>query len=108
MQHSLSVALAVLVAAPCALAGSSHRAASSELGDDVRQYWMKQTLQAVFDSGLSCSHYPFGTVIVNHTDNSGYGDLICTGVNQILKTGNPILHGESIRGGRRRWDENVK
>ncbi|KAL5338382.1 cytidine deaminase-like protein [Aspergillus crustosus] len=36
----------------------------------------------------------FASVIVNHTDDRGLGDLICTGVNSGTRTGTQILHGE--------------
>ncbi|KAF3070433.1 hypothetical protein GL218_00666 [Daldinia childiae] len=41
-----------------------------------------------------CPKAPFGTVIVNHTANSGLGELVCTGANSRSATGNPTLHGE--------------
>lgn len=45
-----------------------------------------------------CPFAPYGTAVVNHTlslhDSSYLGDLICTGVNDNHRAGNPILHGE--------------
>ncbi|PQE12078.1 cytidine and deoxycytidylate deaminase zinc-binding region protein [Rutstroemia sp. NJR-2017a BVV2] len=43
-----------------------------------------------------CPFAPFATIIVNHSDTSlsPHGKMICTGMNQIAETGNPILHGE--------------
>ncbi|KAL2801998.1 cytidine deaminase-like protein [Aspergillus granulosus] len=59
----------------------------------IREYWMRQTLVALNDSGSPCPFYPFGAVVVNHTNNK-LGELICTGVNQGRQSGNMMLHGE--------------
>jgi hypothetical protein len=45
-------------------------------------------------SGSPCPFAAFGTVIVNHTDSAN-GKLICMGINENRKTGNPTLHGKS-------------
>ncbi|KAI1472011.1 uncharacterized protein F4812DRAFT_456112 [Daldinia caldariorum] len=49
--------------------------------------------QANLALGHPCPQAPFGTVIVNHTANSGLGELVCTGANSMSSTGNPTLHG---------------
>ncbi|KAJ5920794.1 guanine deaminase [Penicillium verhagenii] len=61
---------------------------------EVRAHWMRLANQVFNElSGSPCPFAAFGTVIVNHTD-SNTGELICMGVNQNGKTGNPSLHGE--------------
>ncbi|KAL4885803.1 cytidine deaminase-like protein [Aspergillus karnatakaensis] len=60
----------------------------------TREYWMRQTQQALLDSPSPCPFAAFATVIVNHTGDNGLGDLICTGVNSGTRTGTQILHGE--------------
>ncbi|THY14236.1 hypothetical protein D6D02_04383 [Aureobasidium pullulans] len=42
---------------------------------------------------------PFGTVIVNHTavTPDGLGKLVCIGINEDSKTGNPTLHDPTGR-----------
>lgn len=57
----------------------------------IRAHWMRQA-NRVLDT--SCPFGAFGSVIVNHTDTTGLGELICTGVNTFGKTGNPINHGQ--------------
>ncbi|KAI1412459.1 cytosine deaminase [Hypoxylon sp. FL1857] len=57
----------------------------------TRAYWMRQANLALRQP---CPYAAFGTVIVNHTGNSGPGELVCTGANSGSSTGNPILHGE--------------
>ncbi|KAK4499637.1 hypothetical protein PRZ48_010155 [Zasmidium cellare] len=61
---------------------------------DTRAYWMRRANQALSDLVSPCPFGAFGTVIVNHTDGSGLGELVCIGANNISATGNPTLHGE--------------
>lgn len=62
---------------------------------ETRARWMRLANQALSDiSGSPCPFAAFGTVIVNHTDSPA-GKLICMGVNENSKTGNPTLHGET-------------
>ena len=56
----------------------------------TRAYWMRQANLAL---GTPCPFAAFGAVVVNHTDASALGDLVCTGANSNSKTGNPTLHG---------------
>lgn len=61
----------------------------------TRVYWMRRANQALGElSGSLCPFAAFGTAIVNHTDTTGLGDLVCIGVNQNSRTGNPSLHGK--------------
>ncbi|KAJ6020660.1 guanine deaminase [Penicillium herquei] len=61
---------------------------------ETRAHWMRLANQALGElSGSPCPFAAFGTVIVNHTD-SDVGELICMGVNENSKTGNPSSHGE--------------
>lgn len=61
----------------------------------TRAYWMRQA-NAALDTltGTPCPFAAFGTVIVNHTDPSTLGELICMGANSNAQSGNPTLHGE--------------
>ncbi|KAJ5913663.1 guanine deaminase [Penicillium tannophilum] len=60
----------------------------------TRAHWMRQANEALSEiSGSPCPFAAFGTVIVNHTA-SDTGELVCMGVNENSKTGNPSLHGE--------------
>lgn len=56
----------------------------------TRAYWMRQANLAL---NAPCPFAAFGAVIVNHTANSGLGELVCTGANSNSATGNPTLHG---------------
>ncbi|KGQ01168.1 hypothetical protein PAAG_12112 [Paracoccidioides lutzii Pb01] len=60
----------------------------------IRAYWMRRANQALSDLGSPCPFAAFGTVIVNHTKQGELGDLICIGVNENSKTGNPTSHGK--------------
>jgi hypothetical protein len=68
---------------------------TSSLPFEIRAYWMRRAISALSELESPCPFAAFGTVIVNHTDTSSdlKGKLVCMGVNQIAKTGNPILHG---------------
>jgi hypothetical protein len=58
-------------------------------------HWMRLANQALSDISESpCPFAAFGTVIVNHTDSAN-GKLICMGISESRKTGNPTLHGKS-------------
>ncbi|KAJ5895621.1 Cytidine and deoxycytidylate deaminase zinc-binding region [Penicillium taxi] len=59
----------------------------------TRAHWMRLANAALKISGSPCPFAAFGTVIVNHTDTSGLGELVCMGTNQNMATGNPTLHG---------------
>ncbi|OAL04190.1 guanine deaminase [Phaeosphaeriaceae sp. SRC1lsM3a] len=60
----------------------------------TRAYWMRRANTALSDLVSPCPFGAFGTVIVNHTDSSGLGDLVCIGANSNAQTGNPTNHGE--------------
>ncbi|EER38661.1 conserved hypothetical protein [Histoplasma capsulatum H143] len=59
----------------------------------TRAYWMRKANQALPDLGSPCPWAAFGSVVVNHTTAEELGDLICSGVNENLKSGNPVSHG---------------
>lgn len=61
---------------------------------ESRAHWMRLANSALEISGSPCPLAAFGTVIVNHT-GSDTGKLICMGVNENSKTGNPSLHGQN-------------
>ncbi|GIJ86602.1 hypothetical protein Asppvi_005492 [Aspergillus pseudoviridinutans] len=64
---------------------------------NIREYWMRQVQNVLSEAYYPrvCPRYPFAAVLVNHTAGDGdLGDMICTGRNQALETGNDILHGE--------------
>jgi hypothetical protein len=65
----------------------------------TRAYWMRIANSALPILSSSCPFAAFATAIVNHTypsslENNGLGKLICIGINENSKTGNPSLHGE--------------
>ncbi|PGH26676.1 hypothetical protein AJ80_01622 [Polytolypa hystricis UAMH7299] len=60
----------------------------------TRAYWMRRANQALSDLDSPCQFGAFGTAIVNHTTTNGLGDLVCIGINENSKTGNPSMHGE--------------
>jgi hypothetical protein len=62
---------------------------------ETRAYWMRRAISSLAELESPCHFAAFGTVIVNHTDISSdpKGKLVCIGVNQNAKTGNPTLHG---------------
>jgi hypothetical protein len=62
----------------------------------TREYWMRRAIDALSElTSTPCPFEAFGAAIVNHTDvtNSDHGELICLGVNSIMRYGNPTLHG---------------
>ena len=60
----------------------------------TRAHWMRVATQALSDLVSPCPFAAFGTAIVNHTSQSGLGELVCIGANNNSETGNPTLHGE--------------
>lgn len=61
----------------------------------TRAHWMRAANAALADVGGSpCPFAAFGSVVVNHTDADGPGQLVCVGANANSRTGNPTLHGE--------------
>lgn len=64
----------------------------------TRAYWMRSANAALTTLSSPCPFAAFGTVIVNHTAGSiasgELGELVCMGINENAKTGNPTLHGE--------------
>ncbi|KAF2805470.1 cytidine deaminase-like protein [Mytilinidion resinicola] len=62
----------------------------------TRAYWMRRANAASAELASPCPFAAFGTVIVNHTDSSkgALGKLVCIGINENGRVGNPVLHGE--------------
>jgi tRNA(Arg) A34 adenosine deaminase TadA len=61
----------------------------------TRAHWMRRATAALAELSPSpCPFSAFASVIVNHTDPSSLGDLICIGINSASTLGNPTLHGE--------------
>ena len=65
----------------------------------TRAYWMRIANSALSQLSTPCPFAAFATAIVNHTypsslENNGLGKLVCIGINENSKTGNPTLHGE--------------
>jgi tRNA(Arg) A34 adenosine deaminase TadA len=90
--------LTLLASLPSTLATQMPLAHSSLMINGVsfeaRFHWMRFANQALGDlSGSPCPFSAFGTVVVNHTEST-VGELICMGVNENSKTGNPSLHGQ--------------
>ena len=60
----------------------------------TRAYWMRRANEALAQLSSACPFAAFGSVIVNHTDPGGLGELVCIGANSNSGTGNPTLHGK--------------
>ncbi|KEQ90322.1 hypothetical protein AUEXF2481DRAFT_48810 [Aureobasidium subglaciale EXF-2481] len=62
----------------------------------TRVHWMRKANEALSLLSSPCPFAAFGTVIVNHTATTSgdLGELVCIGINENSKTGNPTLHGE--------------
>ena len=70
-------------------------AAPSTVPLATHEHWMGVAKQALSDLVSPCPSEAFGAAIVNHTSaNGGLGELVCIGVNDIVASGNPTLHGE--------------
>lgn len=63
----------------------------------TRVHWMRKANEALSLLSGPCPFAAFGTAIVDHTTTTsdGLGELVCIGINQNSKTGNPTLHGKS-------------
>ncbi|KAI0829346.1 cytidine deaminase-like protein, partial [Trametes gibbosa] len=59
----------------------------------VRETWMRRANAALAEAGTPCPFGAFASAVVNHTA-SVEGELVCTGVNAVRTTGDPVLHGE--------------
>ena len=62
----------------------------------TREHWMQRAIDALYElTDTPCPAEAFGAAIVNHSDTStsAHGELICLGVNSIVRDGNPTLHG---------------
>ena len=68
--------------------------ALNDIPYSTREHWMRFANQAPVSLISPCSFAPFGSAIVNHTSQTGIGELVCLGANNISVTGNPALHGE--------------
>ncbi|THX08627.1 guanine deaminase [Aureobasidium pullulans] len=95
--------LSLLILLPLTLAHQSPLAAIDATGLTVnsipystRVHWMRKANEALSLLSSPCPFAAFGTVIVNHTavTPDGLGELVCIGINENSKTGNPTLHGE--------------
>lgn len=76
---------------------SDPRMSLNSIPFSTRVHWMRQTNAALeVVTGSPCPFAAFGTVIVNHTNTDGLGDLLCIGANENSRTGNPTLHGERV------------
>jgi hypothetical protein len=79
--------------------------AAQQPGDAIpfatRAYWMRRANSVLAELSPSpCPFGAFGSVIVNHTESQGLGELVCIGLNYVLEEGNPTGHG--IASGTRR------
>lgn len=59
----------------------------------TRDHWMRRANAVLAELSSPCPFAAFGSVVVNHTDTDGLGDLVCIGLNSIGVYGNPTLHG---------------
>jgi hypothetical protein len=69
---------------------------SPRISPSTRAHWIRHANAALPSLSSSCPFMAFSTAIVNHSDTSlsPLGQLICLGVNDVLDSGNPTLHGE--------------
>jgi tRNA(Arg) A34 adenosine deaminase TadA len=61
----------------------------------TRAYWMRRANAVLSGHDAPCPFAPFAAVVVNHTDATSLGELICTGLNSVGNSGNPLTHGET-------------
>lgn len=59
----------------------------------TRAYWIRRANQVLAELSSPCPFAAFATVIVNHTNTDGLGELVCLGINSSGETGNPTMHG---------------
>jgi hypothetical protein len=69
------------------------RRTSDYIPFSTRVYWMRQANAVLAELSSPCPFGAFGTVIVNHTDTKGLGNVVCIGINSLFQIGNPTLHG---------------
>ena len=60
----------------------------------TREYWMRQANLALYQLSGPCPFAAFGSVVVNHTGQTGVGKVVCIGANN-RTGGNPINHGNN-------------
>jgi hypothetical protein len=62
----------------------------------TRAHWMRRANSVLAELSSPCPFAAFGSVVVNHTDTHGLGDLVCIGLNSMSEYGNPTLHGITL------------
>jgi hypothetical protein len=60
----------------------------------TRVHWMREANAALLALSGPCPFAAFGSVIVNHSDATSLGELVCIGANANRETGNPVMHGQ--------------
>jgi tRNA(Arg) A34 adenosine deaminase TadA len=61
---------------------------------ETRAHWIHRANKALGElSPTPCPFDAFASVVINHTDTTSLGSLVCMGINAV-SSGNPILHGE--------------
>jgi len=71
--------------------------AVDEIPLSTREHWMHRAIEVLIEHASSpCTFAAFGAVIVNHTDPTSLGELICEAINSAGRRGNPTLHGEMV------------
>jgi len=62
----------------------------------TRVHWIRKANEALSLLSSPCPFAAFGTAIVNHTavTEDGLGELVCIGINENARVGNPTLHGK--------------
>jgi hypothetical protein len=75
---------------------NGHSQSEDPIPYSTRAHWMRRANSAIAEiEGTPCLFNAFASAIVNHTDTSEgpLGKLVCLGVNNIMRTGNPTVHG---------------
>ncbi|KAK5991434.1 tRNA-specific adenosine deaminase [Cladobotryum mycophilum] len=62
----------------------------------TREYWIRYAIDLLAERTPLCNVNTFGAVIVNHTDTSSLGNVVCDGFNTVGDHGDPTLHGEMV------------
>lgn len=93
LTHFLSISLAFLLTI---YPTPSSQHTSPQISHSTRAHWVRHANAALPSLSSPCPFMAFSTAIVNHSDTSvsPHGQLICLGVNDVLDSGNPTLHGE--------------
>jgi hypothetical protein len=81
--------------------GADPKVTGDALPFTTRVHWMRRANAVLSELSSPCPFAAFGSVIVNHSDARGLGDVVCIGLNS-MEDGNPTLHGIAFWTAKRR------